>query len=268
VGKRVLTGTSLVLLVALLLELDRHLPQGLTVWAVASLLALLAAWELGRMEGFRPHALSPALPLAALATAGIAWVGRAELAGTTFPLGGLLVLGVLAGALAWGLAPRGRALAARLSLWALAPLFGLMAIDQRWGTAGLACLVALSKVGDILGYFVGKAIGKRHPFPRLSPGKTVAGCVASMVGGVLVGLLLAVTGVLPGDGTGALAGASIGLLLNLAAQAGDLLESAVKRAAGVKDSSGLVGAAGGVLDVVDSLLLSVPMALLLWPLLL
>jgi phosphatidate cytidylyltransferase len=58
-----------------------------------------------------------------------------------------------------------------------------------------------------------------------------------------------------------------GLVLNLAAQAGDLLESKVKRSAGVKDSSGWLGPAGGLLDVVDSLLLTVPTALVSWPLL-
>jgi phosphatidate cytidylyltransferase len=56
-------------------------------------------------------------------------------------------------------------------------------------------------------------------------------------------------------------------LVNLASQAGDLLESAAKRQAGVKDSGTLFGPSGGFLDLVDSLLLSVPVALLTWPLL-
>jgi phosphatidate cytidylyltransferase len=53
--------------------------------------------------------------------------------------------------------------------------------------------------------------------------------------------------------------------VNLAAQAGDLLESWVKRKAGVKDSSGLFGPSGGLLDQLDSLLLAVPVALVAWP---
>ena len=56
-------------------------------------------------------------------------------------------------------------------------------------------------------------------------------------------------------------------LVNLASQAGDLLESAAKRQARVKDSGTLFGPSGGFLDLVDSLLLSVPVALLTWPLL-
>ena len=66
-----------------------------------------------------------------------------------------------------------------------------------------------------------------------------------------------------GNLTGLLAGAS----LNVAAQAGDLLKSLVKRRAGVKDSGRVFGPAGGVLDMVDSLLLTVPCALATWPLL-
>ena len=55
---------------------------------------------------------------------------------------------------------------------------------------GLTVLVVLAKVGDNAGYFVGRAIGQRHPFPTISPGKTVAGCVASLLAGVATGSIL------------------------------------------------------------------------------
>jgi phosphatidate cytidylyltransferase len=60
-------------------------------------------------------------------------------------------------------------------------------------------------------------------------------------------------------------GLAAGAAVNLAAQAGDLLESWIKRGAGVKDSGTWFGPSGGVLDLVDSLLLAVPAALLVWP---
>ena len=159
--------------------------------------------------------------------------------------------------------PRGRE-ALPLSLWLVPPLFALVLIDRVFDVEGLVALVVLAKIGDNAGYFVGRAIGKRHPFPRISPGKTVAGCVASLVAGVAGGavvLPLTLGAWTPSQVT---LGAALGGLINVAAQAGDLSESWVKRKAGVKDSSTLVGPSGGVLDVIDSLLLAAPVALVSW----
>jgi phosphatidate cytidylyltransferase len=150
-----------------------------------------------------------------------------------------------------------------LSTWIAFGLVGLLPFDAVYGTRGIVALIVLSKVGDIAGYFVGRSIGKSHPFPRISPGKTTAGCVASFVVGSGAGAAVVASGLVEATIVGGLA---VGALTNLAAQAGDLFESACKRRAGVKDSSPLLGAAGGVLDVVDSLLFTVPFALFVWPL--
>ncbi len=156
-----------------------------------------------------------------------------------------------------------------MSLWLVPllvlPLPWLWHAWQRFGPGALVALIVLSKIGDTAGYFVGSAIGKRHPFPRISPGKTVEGCLASFAAGTLAGGILVATGNLPDGPLGLFGGLLAGAVTNLAAQAGDLVESWIKRRAGVKDSSGWLGPAGGVLDVVDSLLLSVPVALLAWP---
>lgn len=148
------------------------------------------------------------------------------------------------------------------------PLVWLWHVWHDWGTSGLVALIVLAKVGDIAGYYVGSAIGKRRPFPKISPGKTVAGCWGSFVTGTLVGGLLVLTGVLPEGSHGVWGGLTAGAAVNLAAQAGDLLESWIKRGAGVKDSGTWFGPSGGVLDLVDSLLLAVPAALAVWPLVL
>ena len=89
--------------------------------------------------------------------------------------------------------------------------------------------------------------------------------MASLVAGTAVGGGLAGAGLLPAGSLGVLGGLLAGLVLNLAAQAGDLLESCVKRRSGVKDSGRLMGASGGLLDVVDSLLLTVPATVCGWP---
>jgi CDP-diglyceride synthetase len=185
-----------------------------------------------------------------------------------------LVLWIFGGICVLGLLPREPGHFARLSLagllcaWIVPALPLLVFFHQRFGTRGLIALLVLSKFGDTCGYYVGNAIGKSHPFPRISPGKTTAGCVGSFVGVVAMGGVLWAGHVVPDGGLG-LAGALLAAAIaNLAAQSGDLLESYVKRKAGVKDSSGAFGPSGGLLDQLDSLLVSVPVACLAWPILL
>jgi len=151
--------------------------------------------------------------------------------------------------------------------WVLVPFVWSPFLRADYGIRGIIALVILSKIGDIAGYYVGSAIGRSHPFPRISPGKTTAGCVGSLVAGVAFGGILSMQELLPPGNFGVATGFIAGGILNIAAQAGDLLESFVKRSAGVKDSGVVFGPAGGALDLLDSLLLTVPTAVLTWPLL-
>ena len=160
------------------------------------------------------------------------------------------------------------AISVGLSLWIAVPLPALAQVERLWGVSGLVSLIVLSKIGDVAGYYVGNAIGRTHPFPKLSPGKTTAGCVSSLIAGIAMGAALSWSGLLPAGTWGIAGGALIGACINVASQAGDLFESWVKRRTRVKDSSTWLGPSGGVLDVVDSLLFSVPTALVVWPLLL
>lgn len=152
-----------------------------------------------------------------------------------------------------------------LALWLVPPLPALWEHWASFGTRGLIALLVLSKVGDTCGYYVGNAIGRSHPFPKISPGKTTAGCVGSFVGATAVGGVLYATHVLPECRFGFVGALLAAALVNVAAQAGDLFESWVKRRAGVKDSSAVFGPSGGLLDQIDSLLFTIPMAVLTWP---
>lgn len=147
------------------------------------------------------------------------------------------------------------------------PLFFLVSLRAYGGVGALAAVVALAKLGDVAGYYVGNAMGKRHPFPNLSPGKTVAGCVGSLVAGTAAGAGFAAAGWLGEPRLGVFSGLLLGALVNVAAQAGDLLESWLKRRAGVKDSGTTFGPSGGMLDLVDSFLLAAPLAATIGPLL-
>jgi phosphatidate cytidylyltransferase len=120
--------------------------------------------------------------------------------------------------------------------------------------------------GDIAALYIGRAFGKHKLAPRLSPGKTWEGSIASVLGSLLAGLSV----VLASDHLAARGSISmhitqplwqsilLAILLNVAAQVGDLLESAIKRGAGVKDSGTMLPGHGGILDRIDALLLAAP----------
>ncbi len=113
----------------------------------------------------------------------------------------------------------------------------------------------VSWAGDTAAMYVGKAWGKRKLAPRISPGKTQEGAVASVIGGMVVAVLYA-SYFLPGESTAVVA--LVGAVANIAGQLGDLCESAFKRGAGVKDSGTMLPGHGGWLDRIDSSLFSVP----------
>jgi phosphatidate cytidylyltransferase len=113
-------------------------------------------------------------------------------------------------------------------------------------------------VSDAVALLVGQRFGRRPFFPAISPHKTLEGAVA---GWVLAVPVLVLSGVFA-LGIPAWQGAVMGVLATLGAQAGDLVESQMKRLAGVKDSSHLIPGHGGVLDRLDSLLFP-PIAVLL-----
>jgi phosphatidate cytidylyltransferase len=121
--------------------------------------------------------------------------------------------------------------------------------------------LVITWVGDTVAYFVGRAIGKHPLAPHLSPKKTWEGTVASFAGTLLVGVLLTRWINVPLVHLAGMAGAA-----NIAGQAGDLLESAYKRSAVVKDSGGLLPGHGGVLDRIDALILAIPVVWYYWTL--
>jgi CDP-diglyceride synthetase len=114
-------------------------------------------------------------------------------------------------------------------------------------------------VGDTAAYFVGRSLGRYHLAPRLSPKKTWEGAVASLMGSLLVAWLFSRWINIPLQQL--LGMAAVG---NVFGQAGDLLESAYKRSAGVKDSGSLLPGHGGILDRIDALILAIPVVWYYW----
>lgn len=141
----------------------------------------------------------------------------------------------------------------------LAAGFALIILRGGYGLAWVLWLVALVIGSDIAGYFAGRLIGGPKLWPRVSPKKTWSGTVAGWLLAVAIGA--AFMGPL-GAGAGLILAS---VLVAMAGQAGDIAESAIKRRAGVKDSSNLIPGHGGVLDRFDAMIAAAVMAgALLW----
>lgn len=236
-----------------------------------------AGWEWARLNGCGPtRAVSAGL---ALAVAGLVfWL----MGGVERPWPWLwLSLGVVWTLLAVLLLRGGTEALRRCPLW-IRLWLGLFLIACAWlalvqarliGLGFLLSVLLLVWVADISAYFGGKRFGRRKLAPGISPGKSWEGAISGLIGVVmLAGVWL--WGTWRGAfGPGHLYDTlwSLGPVLSVAALVGltamsvvgDLVESLVKRAAGVKDSSGLLPGHGGVLDRIDALLPVLPLAMML-----
>jgi phosphatidate cytidylyltransferase len=132
-----------------------------------------------------------------------------------------------------------------------ASLLGWLGPNRAW----ILALVLVVWAFDTFAYFTGRRFG-RHPFmAHISPSKTLEGVIGGLVAAAVVGAV-----VVAALGRPWLAGLGFGLALAAAAQAGDLAESMLKRAAGAKESGTLIPGHGGMLDRVDSFLFAAPVA--------
>jgi phosphatidate cytidylyltransferase len=222
------------------------------VWAGGWLLAVFAAavlaamlWEYHRMITGDPRIATP--PFLVLALSGAAAVAATAL-GALAAAFACLLAGALVAAL---LAGRGFEWLVGGALYLGVGLCGLLALrlHEASGFAIIVWLVMAISASDIGAYFFGRTIGGRKLWPRVSPGKTWAGSLGGLASAAVVGAVLALAWGWP-----ALPAALLGVVVALGAQAGDLLESALKRRAGVKDSSALIPGHGGVLDRLDGVL--------------
>lgn len=136
-----------------------------------------------------------------------------------------------------------------------AGLLHLRLLPRGW--AWLLVVLVCIWLTDTFAFFVGSRLKGPKLWPAISPGKTVSGAVGGLIGG---GLGALATGLLflPREAPAQML--FIGFLVSIVGQLGDLVESAYKRTAGVKDSGHLLPGHGGMLDRVDSLLFAAPVA--------
>jgi phosphatidate cytidylyltransferase len=124
-------------------------------------------------------------------------------------------------------------------------------ISRHWLMFGLM----INWVGDTGAYYIGRRFGRHKLAPVVSPGKSWEGAAASLVSGVLFGVIYLPLAI---RGTSWLSAALLAIAANVAGQIGDLAESAIKRSAQVKDSGSLLPGHGGMLDRLDSTMFALP----------
>jgi phosphatidate cytidylyltransferase len=261
--KRILTAIVLISLVLLVVFLG---PRWLITLFAAGL-AALAAWEyvgLTELGGAKPSRVAVAVAIAAL------FAVNFEYPDLTFYAFGLLSLFLLVYC-AFRSPVKRVMLDAAVSIFCLVYVgFTLLALpalrEETNGPSLVAFLLCVVWAGDIVALYVGRTLGRHKLAPQLSPNKTWEGAVGSLAGSLLAaGGLLALADWLTQWNSARLSYPEqiwywlvLAVVVNLAAQVGDLAESALKRSVGAKDSGTLLPGHGGVLDRIDALLVAAP----------
>jgi phosphatidate cytidylyltransferase len=160
------------------------------------------------------------------------------------------------------------AFAGWLALWPTWVALVLLRETSPWLLLALASMVW---VADICAYFAGKTFGRHKLAPRISPGKTWEGVMGALAGVVIYGIVLAVVSqarnwsLAPAFERGAgVPAIAVMVVLTAFSIVGDLFESWMKRGAGLKDSSALLPGHGGILDRIDALTSTLPLAALVF----
>jgi phosphatidate cytidylyltransferase len=209
----------------------------IALWALA---AAAVSWEWTRLVGAWRLTIVPCV-MALAAASSLFAVGRP----------GPAIAALAAGAVAAGaVASAGRRLwmaggAACAGAMLAAPT--VLRSDPASGLVAIIFLFAVVWMTDIAAYFVGKLVGGPKLWPAVSPKKTWSGAIGGLLVGFAAGLAVAAVAGLDS----AVAIGAVALLLSVAAQVGDLLESALKRRFGAKDASGLIPGHGGLMDRLD-----------------
>lgn len=198
--------------------------------------------------------------------------GNSDLAPALIALA-LVTLATL-GLAAWRYDGEGKpvlAIAGHVLIFFYVGVLGTFVVQARWlgptsqsGALALAMTIFTPKFGDIGAFFTGRSLGRTKMAPRLSPGKTWEGIVGGLVASVGLAILMALVGQygsIPGPGIAA--AALFGLVVGVSGPIGDLVESLVKREGRQKDASHDIPGFGGMLDVVDSVLFTGPIAYLM-----
>jgi phosphatidate cytidylyltransferase len=266
------------------------------LYGLCLFLVIRSVWELKqllRVRSFAPHFWLATAGCVAIVTAGWVpwWLNSNPTAGAVAQLGPMLLtytLSVIALLVSGGIRYRApgttlETLGAELLMLTYVGLFTAVTAQLRWvsplvsrgngliqidvGYLALASLIVATKCGDTAAFFAGRSFGRTKLMPLLSPGKTWAGAYGAIVGAALGSWAwlhwgtLWLTTAAPGPWYWAVL---YGAVLGVVGMVGDLCESLIKRDVGQKDSAPLLPGFGGLLDLLDSVIFTGPVAYLLW----
>lgn len=265
--KRILTAIVLIPIVLFLVFLPPWAQWIFTL--LTALVACLAAWEfltIAHQTGAKPPRIAVLIAIFALFAANYQWPDQ-----TVVSVG---ILGISLLVYCTFASPVNRVLAdAATSIFCLGYIgYTLMTLpalrEQANGPSLLVFLLCVVWAGDIAALYVGRVFGRHKLAPSISPGKTWEGSIASLLGSLgVAAALLAISQHLLSHWNSVVLSYHdevwwywlvLAAIVNIAAQVGDLAESALKRSAGVKDSGTLLPGHGGILDRIDALLLAAP----------
>jgi phosphatidate cytidylyltransferase len=254
----VLAGIAAVVAILALVEFlnlgERIGLRGFKLWTYfCTVLIFYAQFSLGRIE---THTLAGGISMVRDAADGTLSIEAALL----MFLFGSVVLGLLTRRPLHDVLPA-IAISSAALLFIVLPFSYIVRLDEIEPVGRQLVLFTLVLVwaGDMLAYFVGKSLGRVAMAPALSPQKTWEGAMGNVLASMIVAVLFA-----RWMQTDVLKLLVIAGVANIAGQAGDLIESAYKRGAAVKDSGGLLPGHGGMLDRIDSLILATPAVWILY----
>jgi phosphatidate cytidylyltransferase len=254
----ILAGIAAVVAILALVEFlnlgDRVGLRGFKLWTYfCTLLVFYAQFSLGRIE---THMLAGGISMVRDATGGTLSVEAALL----IFLFGCVILGLITKRPLHEVLPAISISSAAL-LFVVLPFSYIVRLDEIEPVGRQLVLFTLVLVwaGDMLAYFVGKSLGRVPMAPALSPQKTWEGALGNVLASLIVAVLFA-----KWMQTDVITLLVIAGVANIAGQAGDLIESAYKRGAAVKDSGALLPGHGGMLDRIDSLILATPAVWILY----
>jgi phosphatidate cytidylyltransferase len=254
----VLAGIAAVVTILALVEFlnlgERIGLRGFKLWTYfCTVLMFYAQFSLGRIE---THTLAGGISMVRDAAGGTLSVEASLL----IFLFGCVVLGLITKRPLHEVLPA-IAIGSAALLFVVLPFSYIVRLDEIEPVGRQLVLFTLVLVwaGDMLAYFVGKSLGRVAMAPALSPQKTWEGAMGNVLASMIVAVLFA-----RWMQTDVLTLLIIAGVANIAGQAGDLIESAYKRGAAVKDSGGLLPGHGGMLDRIDSLILATPAVWILY----